>query len=173
MSLTRRLSVFGALVVVVASGCTSDPQDRGAHEPTQSAPASTTTKARPHPKSTPKDELNKVEKRITTALASLGVPAQPAEHSVNNAVMWAQLGAGRELYVNGTNKDIPEPEFTIVSERVINSITVRLIKYESGSKRDMFVCSDIRYEVSGDLPPKYAERDTFLGDFIDALDCGS
>lgn len=87
--------------------------------------------------------------------------------------MWAQ-GQGWRLFVGAYPTATMRGEFTVIGERRLEGLRVRIVEYSSGPPpRHRFECTTDTYEVRGDVPPGFADMDALVGRFIRALGCAA
>jgi hypothetical protein len=116
--------------------------------------------------------LNRLELKVIDALARLGIPGRRAELPFNNAAIWAEVGAGSQVFVNAAPTGTSRGEFTVIDERTLEGVRVQRVQYASGPPpRYRFECSADTYEVYGAVPPGFADMDAFVSRFIRALGC--
>ncbi len=116
--------------------------------------------------------LTATESRIIESLGALGIAAMPAEHGFGkSAAIWSRIDADRALYVYANPVGTDGAEFSVITQRDIEGVTVERVEYASGPVRDRFPCDDLVFETEGAVPPGFDDFDIFLGRFIVVLDC--
>jgi hypothetical protein len=164
------LTVAAVVVMAILAGCSTAP----APSPTRDRAAVDASAAASDPSPGPiltgsPPPLNELEARIIDALQTLGIEGVPCEHSFRNAVICTPYEQRPLVHALPTGTD--RGDFSVLSERVVESRTIRRVEYASGILRDRFECGDATYEIDQATPPGYEDFDAFLAEFIAALRC--
>ena len=117
--------------------------------------------------------LNEVETRISKSLSALGISSVQAEDAAFGGSMWSQFDDGSALYVTANPLEADHAEFSVVAQREIQGVAVQRVAYASGAVRDRFRCDGLVFEVEGTVPPRFGDKEAFLGKLVAVLDCAS
>jgi hypothetical protein len=173
------IALLAGVVVLVACGDSPAPSKMPATQsPVPSSTAPPTTQPPAGASSAPPGDtpppLNRLEVKVIDALARLEITGQRAELPFNNAAIWADFGAGSQLFVNAAPTGTTRGQFTVIDERQLEGTRVQRVQYSGfSSPRYRFECSADTYEVDGATPPGFADMDAFVSRFIRALGCGA
>lgn len=141
--------------------------------PTPSAlPATQVPTATPTSDGSP-PPLNRLERTVIDTLATFGIAGQRGQLPFDEATIYARLPSGAEIFVNAWPTGTDRGVFTVIEEWMVDRTRVDRVQYAGSSVlRDRFACAQDTYEVSGAVPPTFADRETFVAQFIRALPCG-
>ena len=106
------------------------------------------------------------------ALGTLGITGQRAQLPFRDASIWADLGAGSQLFVSAYPLGTVDRNYTVIDERQLAGIGVQHVRRPSDPAiRSRFECAADEYWVRGAVPPGFTDMDAFVERFISALAC--
>ena len=136
---------------------------------TSASPATTPFVSTPEGTQPP---LNGLELKVIDALGTLGITGQRAQLPFRDASIWADLGAGSQLFVSAYPLGTVDRNYTVIDERQLAGIGVQHVRRPSDPAiRSRFECAADEYWVRGAVPPGFTDMDAFVERFISALAC--
>lgn len=178
LSTPWRAALCASGILLAACELASGPQPSVAPTATSAASVAPTTtspaaQSSPSPDAYTPPPLNPRETKVIGALATLGITGMRAQLPFEEATIWAQ-GQGWRLFVGAYRTETMRGEFSVIDERRLEGVRVQRVQYSSGPPpRHRFECAAETYEVSGDVPPGFADMDALVGRFIRALGCAA
>jgi hypothetical protein len=151
---------------------TQSASPTAAPTPPRATATSSAAQSSPSPDAYTPPPLNPRETKVIRALATLGIRGMRAQLPFDEATIWAR-GEGWLLFVGAYPTATMRGEFSVIDERRLEGVRVQRVQYSGPPPRQRFECVTDTYEVSGDVPPGFADMDALVGRFIRALGCAA